>query len=68
MLINFRTFITLLSAGILEWLTSRGIVEFDSQTVESTIKTLLLVLAAIFRYYAGKKMFTYKSKAEGETK
>lgn len=61
MLINFRTLITLLSAGILEWLTANGIVEFDSATIESAVKTFLLVLAAIFRIYAGRKIFGRKT-------
>lgn len=69
MLINFRTLITLLSAGILEWLTEIGIVEFDSTTIESAVKTFLLVLAAIFRIYAGRKMFGKKPiVTEGGTK
>jgi len=64
MLLNLRTLITLAAAGLLEWLTSAGIVEFDSATLESFIKTGLLLLAALFRVYAGQRLFGKKTSLQ----
>lgn len=71
MLINYRTILTLLSGVIFEWLTRSGIIAFaqvnlggmtiTKESIESAIMTLILIVAAIFRVYAGKKLFTKKA-------
>jgi len=70
MLLNYRTLITLAAGAIFEWLTKMGIIvvggatvfglQITPETIESAIMTLILILAGVFRYFAGRKLFAKK--------
>lgn len=64
-MINYRTFTTLIATGLFKWLVSTGVIELTNQyitaeTLEAAIITALLVLAAIFRKYAGQAILSTK--------
>lgn len=62
MIINYRTYTSLAATGLFEWLVSKGIITLsnpyiNAETLESVIITGGLVLAGVFRKYAGEPLF-----------
>lgn len=60
MLINYRTLSTVIAGAIFNFLVSIGVVDIPSETILAAVNTVILILAAIFRYYAGRKLFSKK--------
>lgn len=72
-MVNYRTFATLIATAIFTWLTTHGIIDLTNpvvtkETLEAGIITILLILAAIFRKYAGQVIFKKKTTVEGGAK
>lgn len=72
-MVNYRTFATLAATALFQWLVSQGIINLTNplvtkETLEATITTGLLILAAVFRKYAGTAIFKKKPVIEGGAK
>lgn len=75
MLVNYRTYITLIADWLFNLLVKYEIINLTNPVVskealETVITTILLILAAVFRKYAGKPIPLLQKKpvAEGGKK
>lgn len=64
-MINYRTLTTLAATALFQWLVRIGLIDLTNpvvtkETLEAAITTALLILAAIFRKYAGQAIFKKK--------
>lgn len=64
-MVNYRTFATLAATALFQWLVSIGLINLANpivtkETLEAAITTALLILAAVFRKYAGQKLLFKK--------
>lgn len=67
MLTGFRTFITLFAGWLFDYLTRTGIIQLSSnqvtaEKIETAVMTFIFILAALFRFYANRKLFSKKPK------
>lgn len=75
MMLNYRTYTTLIAAGLFDWLVKLGVIDLTNplitkETLEGIVLTLMLILAGLFKKYAGRRLFTKKPQpiAEGGVK
>lgn len=62
MLINYRTYTTIMATFAFNWLVKTGIIDLTNpyvtkETLEGIIITLFLIAIGVFRKYAGKKLY-----------
>ena len=60
MLINYRGIITSIAGVIFNALVGIGIVDIPQEEILIMVNTVFLILCGLFRYYAGRKLFSKK--------
>ena len=60
MLINYRGIITSIAGVIFNGLVGIGILDIPQEQILAAVNVLFMILAGLFRYYAGRKLFSKK--------
>ena len=60
MLINYRGIITSIAGIVFNSLVAIGIVDIPQEQIVIAVNVVFLALCGLFRYYAGRKLFTPK--------
>ena len=60
MLINYRGIINSIAGVIFNSLVGIGIIDIPQESILAAINVLFLILAGLFRIYAGRKLFSKK--------